>query len=135
MLRRNTVRLLCSMFAVCIVAMRGTSKAAIYRYRKRLLVQMPCCCSPRFSMWDHLRGCPTQELRSNMMIFFQFSGEPCRADVLHVLTDGPVGMVPVAGKSTNVLVERLVPRRRTSRRLLRTWERHVAVDQRPVTFC
>ncbi|KAF8572003.1 hypothetical protein P879_01950 [Paragonimus westermani] len=103
------------------IAMRGTSKAAIYRYRKRLLQQMPCCCSPSFSMWDHRRGCPKPEL----------SSEHCCADVSHLLTDSPVEIVPVAGTSTTVsVVERPVARKRTSRRLRRTWERYVAVDRR-----
>ncbi|KAA3671675.1 uncharacterized protein DEA37_0003654 [Paragonimus westermani] len=56
--------------------------------------------------------------------------ELCRADAPHMLTDGPVEMVPVAGTSATVLVERPVARRRTSRRLLQTWERYVAVDRR-----
>ncbi|KAA3679679.1 uncharacterized protein DEA37_0006212 [Paragonimus westermani] len=50
--------------------------------------------------------------------------EPCRADLQRALKG------QAAGTSTNVLVERSLARKRTSRRLLRTWERYVVVDRR-----
>ncbi|KAF5394570.1 hypothetical protein PHET_11052 [Paragonimus heterotremus] len=96
--------------------MRGTSKAAIYRHRKHLLQQMPCCCNPNFSMWDHLRGCPKSELKSMVMKF-------CLT-----FTDSAADIVPVA-TTTGTSVEGPVARRRTLRHVLRPWERYVALNR------
>ncbi|KAA3674130.1 uncharacterized protein DEA37_0004648 [Paragonimus westermani] len=41
----------------------------------------------------------------------------------------PLEILPVAGTSTTVLVERPFARKRTSRRLLRTWKRYFVVDR------